>query len=98
MSADSATATNPTPRVERRPIWIRGGFMLLFLVAFSLAQTLQAAIAVLQFGTLIVTGRPNAYLAQFGRGLALWLAEASAFLTCASERRPFPFSPWPKID
>jgi len=98
MTADTGTRAAPEPRLDRRPIWIRGGFMVLFLVAFSIAQTLQAAIALVQFGALIITGRHNAYLAEFGRGLALWLAESSAFLTCASERRPFPFSPWPRID
>jgi len=100
MSASTASDSPAKERSgpDRKPIWIRGAFMLLFLLAFSIAQTLQAFIAVVQFVTLLITGKPNAHLADFGRGLAMWLAESSAFLTCATERRPFPFAPWPRIE
>ena len=82
----------------RKAVWKRGAFMLFFLVAFSLAQSLQALIAVVQFVTLLVTGRHNEYIADFGRSLAMWLAETSGFLTCATERKPFPWAPWPRLD
>lgn len=95
------TAAAPSGKggsVNRKPIWIRGAFMLLFLAAFSVAQGVQALIAVVQFVTLLVTGKPNEFLADTGRGLAMWLAEASGFLTCVTERKPFPFAPWPRLD
>jgi len=83
---------------KRRAVWLRGGYMLLFLVAFGIAQSLLALISVVQFVTLLIAGRANDYLADFGRGLAMWLAETCGFLTCATERRPFPFAPWPRVD
>lgn len=85
-------------KFDRRPVWKRGAFMLLFLVAFSVAQGVQGLVAVVQFVSLLVSGRANEYLADFGRGLAMWLAETSGFLTCVTDRMPFPFAPWPHID
>jgi len=90
--------TGTSPESSSRPIWQRGGFMLLFVVAFSIVQSLLFLIAVVQFVTLLITWRPNGYLADFGRSLAVWLAETSAFLTCSTERKPFPFARWPQVD
>jgi len=84
--------------IDRKSVWKRGAFMLLFLAAFGIAQGVQALTALVQFVTLLVTGKPNEFLADFGRGLAMWLAETSGFLTCVTERMPFPFAPWPRLD
>ena len=88
----------PETAPERRDAWRRGAFMLFFLVAFGLAQSLQAPIAVVQFVTRLTTHRPNPHLADFGRSLAMWLAETCGFLTCATENKPFPFARWPRFD
>ena len=80
---------------SRRPIWIRGAFMLFFLFAFGLGQTLLAATAVIQFLSLLITRKPNAFLADFGRSLGLWLDQTARFQSAASDERPFPWAPWP---
>ncbi len=96
---ETETASPPDGAKEtRRATWIRGAIMLLFLAAFSLAQTLLAVLAVVQFGFLLITGRENPHIVTFGRSLAIWLAEVAAFQTAATETRPFPFSAWPKVD
>ncbi|MEL6266619.1 MAG: DUF4389 domain-containing protein [Pseudomonadota bacterium] len=79
-----------------RNTWMRGGYMLLFVVAFSLVQSLHTLFAVVQFLALLIFGTPNRYLAEFGASLAEWTRETSRFLTCAADRRPWPFAPWPK--
>ncbi|MGF1447484.1 MAG: DUF4389 domain-containing protein [Pikeienuella sp.] len=93
----TSRGTMPPPGTSpsRRPIWIRGGICLAFLVALSLAQTLLTLLTIVQFAFLLVSGAPNEHLVRFGRGLAIWLAEVTGFLTAATDARPFPFSPWP---
>ncbi len=96
--ADTQTAPDAEPKPSSRPIWIRGGITVLFLVAFSLAQTLLTLIAVVQFAFLLISGRANEHLVRFGRSLAIWLAEVTGFATAATDTRPFPFAPWPQAD
>jgi hypothetical protein len=82
---------------SRKPAWTRGFFMLLFLIAFSLAHTLLVLMTVFQFGSLLIVGHANEQLSGFGRSLSVWLAQTTTYLTCTSERRPFPFAPWPSV-
>lgn len=85
-------------RRSRKPVWIRGAFMLFFLAAFSVAQTLMALTAVIQFLSLMISGTPNAFLSDFGRSLGRWLEQVSRFQSAAAEEKPFPWAPWPKPD
>lgn len=79
-----------------RSTWLRGLFMLLFAVVFSLVELLVAAVAVFQFLVVLFTGRTNARLEQFGRGLSRYVYQIVQFFTFAREVKPFPFSPWPE--
>ena len=83
---------------ERRAIWIRGAYALLFLVAFEVAQIVLNLLAVVQFGFLVVTRRHNGHLERFGRSLAIWQAQVTGFVSCVTEDKPFPFAPWPDAD
>jgi hypothetical protein len=76
-------------------IWIRGAFMVFFLIAFGIAQGLLTLTAVIQFLSLLITRQPNAFLTNFGRSLGQWLAQTARFQSCASDERPFPWAPWP---
>ena len=86
----------PEAKRDRKSIWIRGGFMLFFLLAFSIAQTLLVVLAVIQFLSLLLAGRANAFLADFGRSLGTWLQQMVAFEAGVTEDMPFPWAPWPK--
>lgn len=85
-------------QIGRRHVWIRGLIMLFFMVAFGLAQTIQTIAAVVQFFWLLLNGEPNTFIARFGTSLAKWLSEASRFLTCATDDKPFPWTAWPESD
>jgi hypothetical protein len=89
-------AAEAEPKRDRRPVWIRGAFMLFFLVAFSLAQTLLAVMAVIQFLSMLIAGEPNRFLADFGTSLGRWLDQVSRFQAGVTEEKPFPWAPWPK--
>jgi hypothetical protein len=80
---------------RRQAVWMRGLFMLLLAIAFSIAQLVLNAVAVVQFLWLLFTGGPNGFLTRFGASLSAWLAESARFMTCASDDKPFPWRQWP---
>jgi hypothetical protein len=84
-----------TTRPAAKTIWIRGLIMLLFIVLFGVVQSVLYLIAIIQFIWMAVTGERNAFIADFGRPLALWLADTARFLTAESEDKPFPWRSWP---
>lgn len=79
----------------RERVWVRGLIMLVFIVLFGVGQALMNLGAVAQFLWLLFTGQPNAFLVRFGRSLAGWLSEVAHFLFMDTDKRPFPWSPWP---
>ena len=82
-------------QIEPRNVWERGLLMLLFAIAFGLAQTVLNAIAIAQFLWLLFTREPNNHLVRFGNSLAIWLTDVARYQTCATDERPFPWRPWP---
>jgi hypothetical protein len=85
----------PSDQAGRHSVWMRGLFMLLFIIGFSMGHWLLNVLAILQFLWLVFAREPNRFIADFGNGLAIWLAEVGRFLTCATEEKPFPWEPWP---
>jgi hypothetical protein len=69
--------------------------MLLFAVLFNVAEVVLAAVAIFQLLAQLLTGGVNRRLQAFGANLAAYLHEITAFLTYASEDKPFPIGPWP---
>jgi hypothetical protein len=76
--------------------WIRLVYMMLFAVAFSLAELVAVFVVVAQFGFKLFTGEVNERLAEFGDGLAQYFGAIARFMTFHSEVRPYPFAPWPR--
>lgn len=83
---------------ERRSLWVRALLMILLSMAFYLAATLLAALALVQFVLVIVSDGPNERLNLLGRGLGRYFRQLTDFLSFASEEAPFPFSDWPAAD
>jgi len=98
MTTADGTARTPETgaRRDHRPVWIRGAFMVFFLIAFGIAQGLVALTAVIQFLSLLISGSRNEFLARFGRSLGLWLGQVARFQSADSDERPFPWAPWPE--
>lgn len=90
----SAPAPARRPYADRRT-WERLVYTLLFVVAFNLAEFVLWTIAAIQFLFKLATGDPNARLRDFGQGLGTFIYEVVLFLTFKSDRKPFPFAPWP---
>lgn len=77
--------------------WLRGIFMLIFFaIAYYFIILLIAAIALFQFGSVLLTGKLNVWLLDFGRSLSTYSQQIVSFLTYNSEQKPFPFGEWPR--
>ncbi len=87
-------AAGPTTR----EIWMRGLFMLLFMIAFGVGQVLLSLLALVQFLWLLFAKKPNPFLLRFGKSLASWFSDVTQFLSCASDDKPFPWKDWPDGD
>jgi hypothetical protein len=85
----------PEGKPTTSDVWLRGLFMLLFIIGFMLGQWLLNLIAIVQFIWLLASREPNQFIASIGNSLSTWLADIGRFLTCATEQKPFPWGPWP---
>ena len=82
--------------LSAKSTWIRLLYMILFVVAFNVAEIVTGVVVVVQFLFKLITGQANAQLLGFGHALAIYFRQIVAFLTYDSEDMPFPFAPWPE--
>jgi hypothetical protein len=76
--------------------WKRFLFIMLFTVAYILAEaTVWAVIIFLIFYNLF-TGSSNARAVTFGRQTSAYIYHMLLYLTYNTEERPFPYTDWPK--
>lgn len=75
--------------------WIRGFFMLLFVVVQWFIKVLADLIALFQFVNNLLTGGSNERLCQWGAVLAEYSRDVVRYLTYNTEQRPFPFTDLP---
>jgi hypothetical protein len=85
----------PDNKPTSRDVWMRGLFMLLFMIGFMFGVWVLNFLAIVQFVWLLVAREPNQFIARFGGSLSMWLAEIGRFLTCGTEDWPFPWRQWP---
>ena len=79
----------------KRNIWIRGLFMLLFVLAYHVTGTVMFIVTFIQFVMMLLSDTPNPRLVSFGRSLGRYFQQIADFLTFATEEMPFPFNEWP---
>lgn len=82
--------------LRRRQTWLRGLYMLLFIVIFHVAEVVVGAVVLLQFLFTLFTGNTNPRLLQFGQNLSEYVYQILGFVTFNTEDMPFPFSDWPE--
>ena len=78
-----------------RSTWLRALYMVLFAFIYSFAEFVLAAVVILQFGFVLISGKKNAQLLAFGQNLSTFLYQVFLYLTYNSEEKPFPFATWP---
>ena len=76
--------------------WKRMLYMLLFVLAYSVAEFVLMAVAIVQVLIKLFTGDINENLRVLGKQTALYIYDVMLFLTFNTEEKPFPFSAWPE--
>ncbi len=89
---------NIKEHVVKGSTWLRGFFILLYVMIFWIAKVVAAGIILFQFGTLLFTGQINQRLQPFARSLSLYLYQIAQYLMFNTEEKPFPFNAWPQVD
>ena len=82
--------------VRERKTWLRGLYMLLFLVFYSVAKVIIFAVIAFQFLLALFTGKTNERLIKLGQSLSTYVYQVLMFLTFNSNQHPYPFGAWPK--
>ena len=77
--------------------WLRGIFMILFGIIYSMTEVIVFVVILLQFFFVVFTGRQNIRLKEFGEGLSIFVYQIMSYWTYNSEEKPFPFAKWPAI-
>lgn len=83
-------------RLQKKEIWQRGLFMILFMCIYGFSNLLIISIFFFQYATLILTGQTNVLLLGFSQNLGTYIHQIIIFLSFNSDQCPFPFSAWPK--
>lgn len=81
--------------LTRRQTWLRGLFIVLFSVIYSMAGMVLTAIVVFQFASLLVSGTRNPMLLAFGQQLSTYIYQVLLYVTFNRDERPWPFDAWP---
>ena len=71
--------------------WVRGLYMLLFLIVYNVAEAVLLLIVVFQFIHNLVTRKSNGPLLDFSDNLCAYLYEIWLYLSFNSNALPFPF-------
>lgn len=93
--AQTDNGSEAKSHVSQRSTWIRLVYMLILAVAWTIAEIVFVAVAILQFLVKLFTGKPLDNLVDFGRNLAAYMAQIVLFETFVTEELAFPFKPWP---
>lgn len=82
--------------VKQKSIWVRGLYMILFALFYSIAEIVLFATVIVQFFVKLITGDTNSRLLKLGQSLATYIYQIIQFLTFKSEYQVYPFGAWPK--
>ena len=80
---------------KRKVTLIRGLFMLLFSIIYSVAEVVLAIVVLLQFSFVLVSRERNYRLLEFGAQVSTFIYQVLRYVTFNSDERPFPFADWP---
>ena len=82
--------------LKQQSTWMRGLYMLMFAVFYSVAEIVLFATVVLQFLLKLFTGETNPRLEKLGQSIGTYIYQIIQFLTYNSEYQVYPFGAWPK--
>ncbi len=81
--------------IKQQSTWIRGLYMVLFSIFYTIADFVLFAVVVFQFVLKLFTGDTNDRLRKLGLSISTYIYEILQFLSFNSEQHPYPFGTWP---
>ncbi len=88
--------TNNTTPYKDKSVWLRGLYMLIFILLLGIVKFVAFAVIFFQFLSVLFTAETNKQLLMFGRSLSHYQYQIMMFLTYNSEQHPFPLGKWPE--
>ena len=82
--------------LKSQSTWIRGLYMLLYVLFSRIAEIVLATIILFQFLLKLFTGETNDRLLKLGQSLSTYLYQIFQYLSFNTEYQPYPFGAWPK--
>ena len=82
--------------LKQQSTWMRGLYMLLFTLFYSLAEVVLFAVVVFQFLLKLFTGGTNDRLLKLGQSIASYIYQIIQYLSFNSDYQPYPFGAWPR--
>ena len=98
ITTPDSSDTEHTDQVKEPSIWIRGLYMLLFVIITRLTEVIIGLVMFIQFILKAATGNTNKNLVTFGNQLSQYLFAIVQFQTFNTEDKPFPFNQWPQVE
>ena len=80
--------------LKNKTTWLRLIYILLFAIAFNIAELMVGIITLVQFFTVLFTNTPNPRLQRFGGDLGKYIRDIVGYLTYQTDHMPFPISDW----
>ena len=91
----------PTPQIasDARPFpWKRLVYSLVFGLFFWVAAWFALILVVVQFVIVALERKPSEDLTRVLTGFGTYLRDVLAYMSFASDQKPFPFSPLPRVE
>ncbi len=85
-----------TEPYKDRTVWMRGFYMIIFMVFMGVAKFVMSVVILFQFLTVLFSAETNEKLLRFGETLSIYQYQIMMFLTYNSEEQPFPMGDWPE--
>lgn len=82
--------------LTQKSTWMRGLYMLMLTIFYSVAEIVLFAIALVQFFFMLFTGQTNPRLLKLGQGIAIYIYQIIQYITFNSDYQSYPFGAWPK--
>jgi len=75
---------------------LRGGYILLFAIFYSIAEVVLSAIVIFQFLHTLIKDDINTRLKVFSSQINIYVYDILQYVTYNSEVKPYPFTEWKK--
>jgi len=82
--------------IKQQSTWLRGLYMIMFSIFYSVAELILFAIVIFQFLLVLFTGETNPRLKKLGQSIATYIYQIIQYITFNSNYHAYPFGAWPK--